>query len=170
MTDVFTYPQTVSDFWLENHTWVSWSLGMLMLTVLWGIFFRFGKFNYGIDLGCIVKTGLIIFGTALCFGFPNVYNIKFAAEHSFEGDKLILTDSAFVYKKYNDGEKTFPLKKIIRIKQEDITFNPPVRYFVVAETDSSRRDSVAVAKASTTVMDFLEKLSARTGVEVLSQK
>ena len=36
-----------------------------------GDFFRYGKFTYGVDLGCFWKTSVIVLFTTVSLGVPN---------------------------------------------------------------------------------------------------
>lgn len=65
MNEVFAYPQTQPSIWLENYATITWILSMVFLAATWALFFRYGNFRYGIDIGCLVKTVLIIAATTI---------------------------------------------------------------------------------------------------------
>lgn len=165
MSEVYSYPITNSEFWLSNYFVVSWAIGLLFLAVAWAIFFRFGNFKYGIDMGCLFKTLLILISTMLAFGLPMQYNIRFDAEHGQEGDKITLTDSKVVYQTRDGKEKTLPLKDIKKIYQEPITYNPPVKYFIVAQTPE-KKDSITVKKNLPDFDKFMQKLTELTQIKI----
>ncbi|NTW48319.1 MAG: hypothetical protein HGB19_01025 [Chlorobiales bacterium] len=165
MSEVFSYPITQSEFWLNNYAVITWALGMLLLSVAWAIFFRYGNFKYGIDLGCLGKTFLILFFTTMAFGLPMRYNIRFDAEHGHEGDRITLSESKLIYQQRGGKEKNLPIKDIKKIYQEPITYNPPVKYFIVAET-AGAKDSVAVKKDLPDFDKFIQKLTELTQVKI----
>jgi hypothetical protein len=165
MSEVYSYPITHSEFWLNNYAFISWTFGMLLLCVAWAIFFRFGNFKYGIDLGCLVKTLMILFFTMLSFGLPMQYNIRFDAEHGQEGDKITLTDAKLSYQARGGKEKTLKITDIKKIYQEPITYNPPVKYFVVAET-AELKDSITVKKDLPNFDKFIQKLTELTQIKI----
>ncbi|MGQ9804704.1 MAG: hypothetical protein ACUVRP_01325 [Chlorobiales bacterium] len=144
MNEVFSYPVTQSEFLLENYYILTWTGGMLVLGAAWAIFFRFGNFKYGIDLGCLFKTLIIMTATMLSIGIPNYLNVKYYAQHGHEGDKITLTNDRITYQ-YRSGEsKSFLLSEVKKFYKESMTFNPPPVYFVVAIIDSIKVDSFAV--------------------------
>jgi hypothetical protein len=144
MSDVFSYPVTQSNFLLENYYILTWTGGMLLLGGAWAIFFRFGNFKYGIDLGCLFKTLVIMAATMLAVGVPNYLNVKYYAKHGHEGDKIMLTSERVTYQYRNGEAKSFSLSEVRRFYREPMTFNPPTTYFVVAIVDSIKVDSFAV--------------------------
>lgn len=144
MNEVFSYPVTQSNFLLENYYILTWTGGMLVLGAAWAIFFRYGNFKYGIDLGCLFKTLIIMAATTLALGIPNALNVKYYAMHGHEGDKIILTSERVTYQYRNGGAKSFLLSEVKKFYREPMTFNPPPTYFVVAIIDSIKVDSFAV--------------------------
>ncbi|NTV46705.1 MAG: hypothetical protein HGB11_09380 [Chlorobiales bacterium] len=165
MSEVYSYPITHSEFWLNNYAFISWTLGMILLSIAWAIFFRFGNFKYGIDLGCLVKTLLILVSTMFAFGLPMQYNIRFDAEFGQEGDKITLTDSKLVYQSRGGQEKALALKDVKKIYQEPITYNPPVKYFIVAETPE-KRDSITVKRSLPDFDKFMQKVTELTQIKI----
>ncbi len=144
MNEVFSYPVTQSDFLLDNYYILTWTAGMLILGIAWAIFFRYGNFRYGIDLGCFFKTLIIMVATMLAIGVPNYLNVRYYAEHGHEGDKITLTSERITYQYRNGKTKSFALSEVKKFYKEPITFNPPPTYFVVAVIDSMKVDSFAV--------------------------
>lgn len=165
MSEVYSYPITHSEFWLNNYAFISWTLGMLLLAVAWAIFFRFGNFKYGIDLGCIVKTFLILVSTMLAFGLPMQYNIRFDAEHGHEGDKITLTNTKLSYQPRDGKEKDLMIRDIKKIYQEPITYNPPVKYFIVAQTPEMK-DSISVKRDLPDFDKFIQRLTELTQIKL----
>jgi hypothetical protein len=166
MQDVFTYPVTQSAFWLDNYYVFTWASAMAMLAGAWAVLFRYGNFKYGIDLGCLVKTFVIMLVTMLCLGFPMYYNTKFAAQHGHEGDKIILTDDALRYTPRTGKEKTFKYSEVFTIYREPFTFNPPPAHFVVALKDSVRLDSVVIKEDLPQFDALIKKLDVVTNGKV----
>ncbi|MBC8043640.1 MAG: hypothetical protein IAF08_09385 [Rhizobacter sp.] len=162
----YSYPQFYPEFWLSNHTWIVWSLGFLLFAVAWGVFFKYGKFNYGVDLGCFVKSSIIGFFTMVSFGLPNAYNVRFDAEHAHDGDRITLTDSTLTYRYRTGGERSLPLDGITRIAQEQLTFNPPIAYYVIGRKDSTRTDSVRIKEDLPQFKELMQTLTSRTGLQV----
>ncbi len=144
MNEVFSYPVTQSNFLLENYYILTWTVGMLLLGAAWAIFFRYGNFKYGIDLGCVFKTLIIMVATMLAIGIPNYLNVKYYAQHGHEGDKITLTNERVTYQYRNGQAKSFLLSEVKKFYKEPMTFNPPSTYFVVAIVDSIKVDSFAV--------------------------
>jgi hypothetical protein len=144
MTEVFSYPITQSEFLLENYYILTWTGGMLALGAAWAIFFRYGNFKYGIDLGCLFKTLIIMTATMLAIGIPNYLNVKYYAQHGHEGDKITLTSERVTYQYRNGKSKSFALSEVKKFYKEPTTFNPPATYYVVAIIDSIKVDSFAV--------------------------
>ncbi len=144
MTEVFSYPITQPEFLLENYYVLTWTGGMLILGAAWAIFFRFGNFKYGLDLGCLFKTLIIMVVTMFAIGIPNQLNVRYYARHGHEGDKITLTNERITYEYRNGKSKSFALSEVKKFYKEPITFNPPATYYVVAIIDSIRIDSFAV--------------------------
>ncbi len=117
---------------------------MLLLGAAWAIFFRYGNFKYGIDLGCLFKTLIIMAATMLAIGIPNYLNVKYYAQHGHEGDKITLTNERVTYQYRNGQAKSFSLSEVKKFYKEPMTFNPPPTYFVVAIIDSIKVDSFAI--------------------------
>jgi hypothetical protein len=162
MNEVFAYPQTQPTLWLENYATITWLLSMLILATAWALFFRYGNFKYGIDIGCLVKTVLIIGATTLAFGFPMMYNTKFYAEHAHEGDKVILRDDEIVYETRSGKRKALKYSEIQRIYREPLTYNPPKSYHIIGLIDSIRVDSISVKENLPNFEKFLQQLSEKT--------
>ena len=163
MQQVFQFPLTYPEWWLDSYYVFTWLLGMVFLAVGWGIFFRYGKFSYGIDLGCLWKSTVLLLLTTVALGAPNYYNTRFFAEHGQEGDVITLDEQSISYN-YRKGEgKRFIFRDIVRIYKEPVTFNPPPRYFVVAETGGIR-DSVFVTKNLPDYEKMLSRLSDLSNV------
>lgn len=158
----FEYPVTYPEWWLDSYYIVTWSLGMLLLAVGWGVFFRWGKFSYGIDLGCIWKSTLLLLMTTAALGAPNYYNTRFVAEHGQEGDRIVLEGDRFSYDFRNGGQKEFRIADIARVYKEPVTFNPPPKYFIVAETGGVK-DSVFVTENLPGYEEMLKKVSELSG-------
>jgi hypothetical protein len=166
MNEVFSYPMTQSELLLNHYATISWTLGMLALGTVWGIFFRYGNFKYGIDLGCLFKTALIIISTTLALGLPLMYNTKFFAQHGHEGDKLTLSNDALLYESRQGKQKTIKYAEIQRIYKEPVTFNPPKTYYIVALVDSLRVDSLGVKETLPNFDQFLQKLSEKSNRKI----
>ncbi len=163
MQQVFQYPMTYPEWWLDNFYFFTWFLGLSILAVTWAIFFRFGKFSYGIDFGCLWKSTLLLVFTTISFAIPQAYNTRFIAEHGQEGDVITLDAQSISYN-YRKGEgKKFIFRDIVRIYKEPVTFNPPPKYFVVTE-NAGTRDSVFVTKNLPGFEKMLGELSNRTNV------
>lgn len=161
MTEVFVYPQTQPSIWLENYATVTWLLSMVFLAVVWALFFRYGNFRYGIDVGCLVKTVLIILATTIAFGAPLMYNTKFFAEHGHEGDKIILDEEEIIYETRNGKRKALRYSDIQRIYREPLTYNPPKSYHIVGLIDSIRVDSISVKENLPDFDRFLQRISEK---------
>ncbi|MDX2129962.1 MAG: hypothetical protein SFU91_13095 [Chloroherpetonaceae bacterium] len=170
MLEVYSYPLTQSEFLIDNYALLTWSGAAIIIALVWAIFFRYGNFRYGIDLGCLLKTGIIIVVMTFCLGMPNYLNTKFYAAHSFEGDKITLNDNAVLYETRNGSKKTFQYTEIKQIYQEPITYNPPVTYYVVAVIDVpnklGRVDSIGIRQTLPNYSTLLNTLSAKTGLKV----
>jgi len=159
MQQVFQYPMTYPWWWLDNYYLFTWFLGMLFLAVGWGVFFRYGKFSYGIDFGCLWKSLLLLLMTTIALGAPSFYNTRFIAEHGQEGDVVTLNDEKLTYNFRKGEAKTFGFEDIVKIYKERDTFNPPPKFFVVAKTGESA-DSVFVTENLPGYEKMLTELSA----------
>jgi hypothetical protein len=164
MPEVFYYPMSYPAFWLDYYYIATWFAGMLFLALVWGVFYRYGKFSYGVDLGCFWKTALLVLFTTLSLGGPMYYNTKFYGGHGQDGDSIKITDSKLLYIDRTGNEKQLVLSHITSIYQESITYNPPPRIFIVA-AKSSVRDSLFVTTNLHEYKRFLSDLSKRTGIE-----
>lgn len=164
MPDQFSYPLTYSSFWMDNYYMVTWAGGMLFLAVVWAVFFRYGKFTYGVDLGCFTKTILLVLLTTVSLGFPQYYNTRFAGEHGQDGTTVQIDGSTLRMIDRNGVKKEIPLQQIKVVSQEEITYNPPPKIHIVAE-HGSIRDSVFITTNLPDYKRFLSTLSSRTGIE-----
>lgn len=164
MPEVFHYPMSYPTWWLDYFYIVTWSLGILFLGLVWAIFYRYGKFTYGVDLGCFWKTALLVLLTTVSYGVPNGYNVHFAGEHGQDGDSIKIAGDQLLYLDRKGNEKKLPLAAITAIYQEDITYNPPPKIFIVA-AKPPLRDSLFVTTNLQDYKRFLSDLSKRTGIE-----
>jgi len=165
MPEVFHYPMSYSAFWLEYYFIVTWCLSMLFLASVWALFFRFGKFTYGVDLGCFWKTAVLILCTTLSLGAPNYYNTRFVGEHGQDGESVKIADDKLLSIDRKGNQKQLELADIKAIYQETITYNPPPKIFIVA-AKSSVRDSLFVTTNLLEYKRFFAELSKRTGIKV----
>ena len=159
----FEYPVTYPQWWLDSYYLVTWTLGMIVLAVGWGVFFRWGKFSYGIDLGCLWKSTLLLLLTTASLGAPNYYNTRFVGEHGQEGDRITVGEERLLYDFREGEDKAFRLDDIVRVYREPVTFNPPPKYFIVAETGGVR-DSVFVTENLPGYETLLVRISEQAGV------
>lgn len=166
MMESFTYPITQPEFLLENFYILTWTGGLLALGAVWAIFFRYGNFKYGIDLGCFFKTAAIMAATMLALGLPNYYNVKFYARHGHEGDKIILSQERIAYQSRNGTTKSFKLSDVQSIYKEPITFNPPPIIYIVAVIDSIKVDSIAVREDLPQFNTLFSRLDEQTNGKV----
>jgi len=164
MPEVFHYTMTYPAFWLDYYYLATWFLSMLFLALVWAIFFRYGKFSYGVDLGCFWKTSLIVVLTTVSLGAPMYYNTRFAGEHGQDGDSVKITGDKLLYMDRKGNEKRVVLTDITAIYQELITYNPPPKIFVVS-AKSPVKDSLFVTTNLPGYKRFLAELTRRTGVE-----
>lgn len=164
MPEVFQYPMTYPSLWLDYYYLVTWFLSMLFLALVWAIFFRYGKFTYGVDLGCFWKTTVLVLFTTVSLGGPMYYNTKFAGEHGQDGDSIKISSDKLLSMDRKGNQKRVALSDIISIYQESITFNPPPKIFIVA-SKFSVKDSVFVTTNLPGYKRFVAELSKRTGVE-----
>ena len=105
MPEVFHYPASYPALWLDYYFLATWVLGMLFLGLVWAIFYRFGKFTYGVDLGCFWKTGLLVLLTTVSLGGPMYYNTRFAGEHGQDGDSIKIAGDQLLYLDRKGNEK-----------------------------------------------------------------
>ena len=163
MQQVFQYPLTYPTWWLDSYYFFTWLLGLSLLAVGWGVFFRFGKFSYGIDLGCLWQSKVLLLLTTVSFAIPQAYNTRFIAEHGQAGDVITLDENSLSYNYRRGVDKNFALSDIVRIYKEPVSFNPPSKYFVVTETGQTK-DSVFVTKNLPGFEKMLDELSVLTNV------
>ncbi|NTW57506.1 MAG: hypothetical protein HGB20_10795 [Chlorobiaceae bacterium] len=164
MSEVYQYPITAPGWWLDYYYYFTWMVSLLVIAVGWGVFFRYGKFSYGIDLGCIWKTSLMLALFVVTFGGPMYYNTRFDAYHSKDGDSIKLSGDKLLYLDRKGNQKQFLLKDITKIYQEEVTYNPPPRIFVVAGK-ASPKDSIAITTVLPEYRRFIDELSKAAGVE-----
>ena len=164
MPEVFHYPMSYSALWLDYYFLATWFFGMLFLALVWGFFYRYGKFSYGVDLGCFWKTGLLVILTTVSLGGPMYYNTRFAGEHGQDGDSIKISGDKLLYLDRKGSEKKLELSDITAIYQESVTYNPPPKIFIVAAKPSFR-DSLFVTTNLPGYRRFLSELSKRTGIE-----
>jgi len=164
MPEVFHYPMSYPAFWLDYYYIATWSMSMLFLASVWAFFFRYGKFTYGVDLGCFWKTAVLVLFTTISLGVPNYYNTRFVGEHGQDGDSIRMTDDQLLYIDRKGNEKQIYIADVIAIYQESITYNPPPKIFIVAEK-SSVKDSLFVTTNLVDYKRFLADLSKRTGID-----
>ncbi len=164
MPEVFSYPMPYPAMWMDYYFYATWFLGMFFLATGWALFFLYGKFSYGVDLGCLWKTTLLIMMTTVALGGPMYYNTKFDGEHGRDGDSIKISADRLDYRDRKGNEKSYPLADIKAIHQELITYNPPPKIFVVLE-NSKGRDSLFVTKNLPGYKGFIAALSKRTGIE-----
>lgn len=168
MTELFQYPAAFPGWWLDNYYYFTWTLAMLFLASGWAIFYRFGKFTYGVDFGCLWKTTLLVVMTTIALGVPQYYNTRFSAEHGNDGDTVALSADRIEYRFRNGQKKMFLLKDIVSIYQEPVTYNPPPKIFIVA-SNAGMRDSISVTQGKSGLPDaerLLSELASRTGQTV----
>lgn len=168
MTDLFQYPMSLPDWWLDNYYYVTWFLSMLFLGGGWALFYRYGKFSYSVDFGCLWKTTLMILVTTIALGGPQFYNTRFSAEHGPDGDSYRLGPDRIEYTSRDGDKKMFLYKDIVSIYQESVTYNPPPQVFIVAN-NAGLRDSITVTDGKNGlpgVDKMLSELSKRSGVTV----
>ena len=164
MPEVFHYPMTYPVLWLDYYYLATWTLSMLFLGLVWAVFYRYGKFSYGVDLGCFWKTTLLVLLTTVSLGGPMYYNTRFAGEHGQDGDSIKIAGDKLLYLDRKGNEKKLALTDITAIYQEVITYNPPPKIYIVA-AKPALSDSVFVTKNLPDYKRFLSDLSKRTGIE-----
>ncbi|NTU92781.1 MAG: hypothetical protein HGB29_03440 [Chlorobiaceae bacterium] len=168
MSELFQYPMPFPGWWLDYYYYVTWSLSMLFLAAGWAVFYRYGKFSYGVDFGCLWKTTLLVAMTTVALGVPQYYNTRFSAEHGNDGDSVRLAQDRVEYRFRNGVRKQFLYKDIVSIYQEPVTYNPPAKVFIVAH-NAGLRDSLFVTEGVSGLPRsgrLLEELGARTGLAV----
>jgi len=168
MAEVFHYPMPYPALWLDYYYYVTWFLSMLLLALGWGLFFRFGRFTYAINLGCFWKTGMMLVLFVVTLGGPMYYNTRFSAEHGEDGASVKIDGSNLSYLDRTGAEKSFLLTEITAVRQERITYNPPAKIFIVASRNSLI-DSVFVTRKLEGFDRFIELLSERTGLRAKMQ-
>ncbi len=164
MSEVFQYPMAFPAWWLDYYYLVTWILGMLFLSLGWALFFRYGKFTYGVDLGCLWKTTVLILLTTASLGGPSYYNTRFVGEHGQDGDAVKISGDKLLYLDRKGTQKQFDLKDVTAIYQEAITYNPPPKIFIIAGK-TAHKDSIFVTRNLQDYRRFISDLSARTGVD-----
>ena len=164
MPEVFHYPMSFPALWLDYYYLATWTLSMLFLGLVWAVFYRYGKFSYGVDLGCFWKTTLLVLFTTVSLGGPMFYNTRFAGEHGQDGDSIKIAGDKLLYLDRKGNEKKLALTDITAIYQEVITYNPPPKIYIVA-AKPALRDSVFVTTNLPGYKRFLSDLSKRTGIE-----
>ncbi len=164
MPEVFHYTMTYPALWLDYYYLATWFLSMLFLALVWAIFFRYGKFTYGVDLGCFWKTAVLVLFTTVSLGTPMYYNTRFAGEHGQDGDSIKISGDKLFYMDRKGNAKQFVLADIKSIYQELITYNPPPKIYIVT-AKPSQRDSLFITTNLPDYKRFLSDLSKRTGVE-----
>ena len=164
MPEVFHYPMSYPALWLDHYYLATWFLSMLFLGLVWAAFYRYGKFSYGVDLGCFWKTTLLVMLTTVSLGGPMYYNTRFAGEHGQDGDSIKIAGDRVLYLDRKGNEKKLDLADITVIYQESITYNPPPKIYIVA-TKLSLRDSLFVTTNLPDYKRFLSDLSGKTGIK-----
>jgi hypothetical protein len=129
------------------------------------VFFRYGKFSYGVDFGCFWKSTLLLVMTTIALGGPNYYNTRFVAEHGQDGDTVRLADDRIEYRFRKGSQKQFLFRDIISIYQEPVTFNPPPKIYIVAK-NAGMRDSLFVTSNLPDYERLLSLLAQRSGIKV----
>ena len=168
MPDLFQYPSPFPGFWLDYYWLFTWILAMLFLGAGWAVFYRYGKFTYGVDFGCLWKTSLMVIMTTIALGGPQYYNTKFLAEHGKDGDSYRLREDRIDYTSRKGEKKMFLYKDIISIYQEQVTYTLPSQLFVVA-WNAGLRDSITVTEGKHGLPGsdrLLKVLSEKTGLTV----
>jgi hypothetical protein len=165
MSELFQYPVSFPGWWLDYFWLFTWMLAMLFLGGVWAVFFRYGKFSYGVDFGCFWKTALLVVMTTIALGGPQYYNTRFIAEHGQDGDSLRLTDDRIEYRSRKGEQKQFLFKDIVSLYQEQVTYNPPPKIFIVAR-NAGLRDSVFVTPLLPGYERLLSSLSEKSGIKV----
>jgi hypothetical protein len=165
MPEVFHYPALYPGWFIDYFDYLTWCLIVVFLSVVWVVFFRFGKFSYGVDLGCLWKSAVMIIITTAAIGTQRFISVKFAAEHEQDGDSLRITAGELLYKDRNGLERKLPLNEITAIYQETVTYNPPPKIYIVTGKGPAR-DSLFVTENLQGLESFLSLLSSKTGISV----
>ncbi|NTV01672.1 MAG: hypothetical protein HGB04_02670 [Chlorobiaceae bacterium] len=168
MSELFPYPMPFPGWWLDYYYYVTWTLAMLFLAAGWAVFYRYGKFSYGVDFGCLWKTSLLVVMTTIALGVPQYYNTKFSAEHGNDGDAVQLAGDRIEYRFRSGAKKQFLYKDIVSIYQEQVTYNPPPKVFIVA-MNAGLRDSLFVTEGEHGLPGsgkLLTDLAVKTGLTV----
>lgn len=165
MAEVFQCPMEFPGWFIDYFDFLTWCIGVAVLAGVWVVFFRYGKFNYGIDLGCLWKSTLIVLITTAVIGVKQVVSVKFLAEHAQDGDVITLDGENLSYNYRNGKDKVFSLQDIVRVYKEPVTFNPPPKYYVVAETGGAR-DSIFVTENLPNYEKLLSRLTALSDVQL----
>ncbi|NTU45372.1 MAG: hypothetical protein HGA99_07590 [Chlorobiaceae bacterium] len=163
MQEVFNYPMTYPSWWMDYYYLFTWAFGMLLLALGWAVFFRYGKFSYGVDLGCLWKSIVLVLMTTVSLGVPNYYNTRFVGEHGQDGDSVKLSLDKVLYLDRKGVEKQLKLTDVTAIYQESITYNPPPKIFIVAAKNADR-DSLFITKNLPGYERLISELTKRTGV------
>ncbi len=168
MPELFQYPISYPAFWLDYYWLFTWVLAMLFLGAGWAVFYRFGKFSYGVDFGCLWKTTLLVLMTTVALGVPQYYNTKFLAEHGRDGDACKLKADRIEYVTRKGDRKVFLYRDIVSIYQEQVTYTPPPQLFIVAR-NAGLRDSITITEGEHGLPGaerLLQALSGKTGLQV----
>ncbi|WP_076791287.1 hypothetical protein [Chlorobium sp. KB01] len=163
MPEVFNYPVTYPSWWMDYYYLFTWAFGMLLLALGWAVFFRYGKFTYGVDLGCLWKSIVLVLMTTVSLGVPNYYNTRFVGEHGQDGDSVKLSSGQLLYLDRKGVEKQLKLADVTAIYQESITYNPPPKIYIVA-AKTAVRDSLFITTNLPGYKRLISELSQRTGV------
>ena len=164
MPEVFRYPMTFPSLWLDYYYLVTWTLGMLFLSIGWAVFYRYGKFTYAVNLGCFWKIALLLVMTTISLGAPQYYNTRFDGEYGQDGDSIKISGDKLSYLDRKGNEKIINLSDITAIHQESITYNPPPKIYIVAGKPSVM-DSLFVTRNLPGYRRLLSELSKKTGIE-----
>lgn len=163
MAEVFEYPAQFPGWFIEYFDFLAWCIAVVVLAGVWVMFFRYGKFSYGIDFGCLWKSTVIIILTTAVLGVKQVVTVRFLAEHGEDGNVVRIDDGTLSYT-YRDGKSTIiGLEDIVRIYKEPVTFNPPPKFYVVADK-AGKRDSVFVTENLPRYETLLKVLAERSNV------
>lgn len=163
MAEVFEYPANYPGWFIDNFDFLAWCLAVIVLAGIWVVFFRYGKFSYGIDLGCLWKSTVIIILTTAVLGIKQVVTVKFLAEHGEDGNVVRIDQENLSYVYRNGKTTVLDLGDIVRIYREPVTFNPPPKFFVVA-LKAGKRDSVFVTENLPRYEILLKELAKRSDV------
>jgi len=165
MPEVFQYPMISPGWLIDYFDLLAWCIGAVFLSGVWVLFFRYGKFSYGIDLGCLWKTTVMILITTASIGTQRYLSVNFQAKHGQDGDSIKISSDKLLYRDRKGNEKQFKLADITTIYQEPITYNPPAKIYIVA-AKASLKDSLFITKNLPGYQRLLSDLSMETGVTV----